>query len=135
MGTKVWITNNSTRLFKMSDLSVLIISDEEAIRESLQFVLNEEGYSCFTSPNFKNAMQLLQGNSADIVLLDCRIPRSNSINIIRELKKIIPEVPIIIITSYADSEFAYRALQNGASHNLFKPLDFDELMGLLKALV
>ncbi len=116
----------------MSDVSILIISDEEATRESLQYILNEEGYSCFTSPDFKKALRLLQMKSADIVLFDCQKLGSNSINVIGKLKKVNPEIIIVILTSYSDADFAFQALRMGAECFLFKPVDFDELLNVLK---
>lgn len=116
----------------MSDLSILIISDEDATRESLQYILNEEGYSCFTSPDSKKALRLLQMKPADIVVFDCQMPGRNSNDVIVKLKKANPETIIIIITSYSDADFAFEALRMRAEWYLFKPIDFDELLNRLE---
>lgn len=114
--------------------TILIIDDEETIRESLQYVLSEEGYTCLAVSNGLEAEQIMQKEKTDLIILDYQSPKFNRIQMIEKLRNLNPDVLILVITSYSDSEMAYKSLYAGADNILLKPVDFDELTTLLKVM-
>ncbi len=107
---------------------ILIIDDEPRIRCSLKELLSREGYKILTKNNGSTAIDILQKESFDLVLLDLFLPDSDGYQIIDFINAHNPEIPIIVMTGYPSIESAIKALQKGAHDYLRKPIDTDELL-------
>lgn len=118
----------------MCTKTILIVDDEETIRDSLQYVLSEEGYTCLAVSSGLEAEQIMQKQKTDLIILDYQSPKFSRIQMIERLRNLNPDVLILVITSYSDSEMAYKSLYAGADNILLKPVDFDELTTLLKVM-
>lgn len=117
----------------MNSQSILIINPEEAIRESLSLVLGEEGYNCITDEGQDSIQSLVQDQSVGLIILDSHIKTLLGLLDALELAK--NQAKVLLISSYAESEITEEALAHGVHDFVLKPLDFDELIQKVKALL
>ena len=115
--------------------SVLIIDDEEEIRESLQTLLELEGYTVSAAANGEQGVAQLGERPFDLVLLDLALPDRNGLELIPELRAVDPLLSIIMITAYGTVEDAVRAMQSGAANFLQKPWDNEKLLADVRTAV
>jgi DNA-binding NtrC family response regulator len=113
---------------------ILVVDDEEIIRESLSYILKKEGYYVEEAENGLAAFEKLQNGSFDLVISDIEMPRMKGTQLLEEIKLNNIQSLVIIITAYASLDTAITALRNGASDYILKPLEFDELLIKIKRL-
>jgi two-component system response regulator HydG len=106
---------------------ILVVDDEPSQRKMLQANLSLDGYQVFEADDGTSAIKRVSEEFFDLILMDNRMSQMDGIDALREIKKISPGIPVIIITAYASVETAVQALQAGAHDYLTKPLDIDEL--------
>lgn len=111
---------------------VLIVDDSEIIRLSLKELLEHNGFSSMEALSGRQSIELFKKEPPVAVLLDLKMPDMDGIETMQELKKIDPDIPIIIITAYGDIETAVEAIKMGAYDFIVKPPKFDRLIFTLK---
>src|SRR5216683_2988769 len=114
---------------------VLIIDDEEEIRESLQTLLELEGYEVETAANGEQGLSKLDERPFDLVLLDLALPDRNGLEVLRDLRERDAQQAVIMITAFGTVEDAVRAMQSGAVNFLQKPWDNEKLLADVRAAV
>jgi DNA-binding NtrC family response regulator len=115
--------------------SVLIIDDEAEIRESLQTLLELEGYDVETASTGQQGLNRIGEHSFDLILLDLALPDRNGLDILAELRTQDPGLSVIMITAYGTVENAVRAMQSGASNFVQKPWDNEKLLADVRAAI
>jgi DNA-binding NtrC family response regulator len=115
--------------------SVLIIDDEAAIRESLQTLLELEGYEVETANDGDEGLARLADRPYDLVLLDFAMPERNGIEILQDIRERDSELAVIMITAYGTVENAVNAMQSGATNFIQKPWDNEKLLADVGAAV
>jgi two-component system response regulator PilR (NtrC family) len=113
---------------------ILVVDDEDIIRESLAFVLKKEGYTVQEAENGLVAYNRLIEESFDLVITDLEMPEMKGIELLEEIKKLNIQTSVVIITAFGSLDTAISALRNGASDYLLKPVEFDELIIKIKRL-
>jgi DNA-binding NtrC family response regulator len=108
--------------------SILIVDDEEIIRESLSFVLSKEGYRVQDAANGRIALDMIREGSFDLVVTDLEMPEMKGIELLEQLSLHSPETLVVIITAYGSIDTAIAALRKGAVDYILKPVEFDELI-------
>ncbi len=111
---------------------VLIVDDEKAIRFVLSEFLKDNDFLTIEASNGKEAIEVIKKQMPDAVLLDMKMGDMDGITTMKELKKINPDIPIIMITAFGDIPTAVDAIKLGAYDFLAKPPDFDRLILTLK---
>jgi len=111
---------------------LLVVDDEEIIRESLSFILRKEGYQVEEAENGKVAYQKLVDDRFDIVITDLEMPQMKGIELLEEIKKLDVHTSIIVITAFGSLDTAISALRAGATDYILKPIEFDELLIKIK---
>jgi DNA-binding NtrC family response regulator len=115
--------------------SVLIIDDEAAIRESLQTLLELDGYEVDCAENGENGLARLAERQFDLVLLDLALPDRNGLELLADIHQASPDLAVIMITAYGTVENAVRAMQFGATNFVQKPWDNEKLLADVRAAV
>src|SRR5271170_3277803 len=115
--------------------SVLIIDDEAAIRESLETLLELEGYGVESASTGEEGLARIGERSFDLVLLDLALPDRNGMDLLAEIHLQDPGLPVIMITAYGTVENAVRAMQSGAANFIQKPWDNEKLLADVRAAV
>src|SRR5437868_5702053 len=108
--------------------SILIIDDEAAIRESLQTLLEMEGFNVVTASTGDEGTSAAAEQRFDLVLLDYALPDCTGLDVLREIRERDPQMSVIMITAYGTVENAVRAIQCGAANFIQKPWDNDKLL-------
>src|SRR5437870_6897445 len=115
--------------------TVLIIDDEAEIRESLQTLLELEGYDVEAAGSGEEGLARVEGRPFDLVLLDLALPDRNGMEVLAHLRAHDAQLCIIMITAYGTVENAVKAMQFGASNFIQKPWDNEKLLADVRAAV
>ncbi|MCI0349288.1 MAG: sigma-54 dependent transcriptional regulator [Acidobacteriales bacterium] len=108
--------------------TVLIIDDEAAIRESLETLLEMDGYSIAVAENAEEGLARIAERPFDLVLLDLALPDRSGMEVLREIRERDSQLAVIMITAYGTVENAVQAMQNGAANFIQKPWDNEKLL-------
>src|ERR1700686_219659 len=129
------ITSGTVNGNPSSTGSVLIIDDEAEIRESLQTLLEMEGFDVDTAATGEDGLLQMANRPFDLVLLDLTLPGRNGMEILSEIRSHDSRLPVIMITAYGTVENAVRAMQSGAANFVQKPWDNEKLLADVRAAV
>jgi two-component system NtrC family response regulator len=108
-------------------MTFLIIDDEKPQREGLGGYFRKKGFSILLAESGLKGLEIVRENQVDIVLTDYRMPDISGLEALKEIKKINPEIDVIIMTAYGNVEMAVEAMKSGALNYLLKPVNLDEL--------
>ncbi|MEW6593339.1 MAG: response regulator [Thermodesulfobacteriota bacterium] len=106
---------------------ILLVDDEEIIRETLSRDLREGGYEVISAGSGEQALQLLREQHVDLVVTDLMMEGMDGIEVLRAAKEYDPEVCVVILTGFGDLASAIGAVRHGADDYLLKPYEFDDL--------
>jgi len=117
----------------MADIKrkILIVDDEKPQRDLLGGFVESLGFSALLAATGEEALETIEKSMPDMVLLDVRLPGIDGIETLSAIRKISDELPVLLITAYADLRQAVVAVKGGADDYLSKPLDFDELQAAI----
>jgi DNA-binding NtrC family response regulator len=107
--------------------TILVVDDEQLIRWSLSERLTQEGHTVVEAGTAKEALAAF-GPQVDLVLLDYRLPDSDGLRVLKQIKASDPDVPVILLTAFSSIETAVEAMKQGAYHYANKPFNLDELV-------
>ena len=115
-------------------ISVSIVEDNDQLRMTLARVLNRaDGFSCVSQyANAEDALKDLPGVRPDVVLMDINLPGMNGVNCVRELKKNLPQIQVMMLTVYEDTEYIFNALAAGANGYMLKRTSSKELLEAIR---
>jgi two-component system, NtrC family, response regulator PilR len=108
-------------------LKILVIDDDPSIRNMLAIVLKKSGFDVTCTESGKTALEKLKKESFDLVISDIKMPDISGIDLLRKIKAISPEIPVILITAFASANDAVEAMKLGAEDYVTKPFNLDEL--------
>lgn len=116
----------------MQKLDILIVEDERSQREMLRGFLVKEGYRVAEAKDGDEAMNLVRGMSLDLAFVDFKMPGISGLEVLREIKRLNPEMDVILVTAYGTIETAVDAMKAGAMDYITKPIDLEELLLLVE---
>ncbi len=114
---------------------ILIVDDEEIMRNSLYDWLNEDGYIAEAVENGHKALERLKKEPFDLAIVDLKMPGMDGIELLKQLTVINSKIPVIIITAYATIDSAVMAMKEGAADYLVKPFNPEEISLVIKKLL
>ena len=112
--------------------SILIVDDEESVRDSLYNWFIEDGYRVECAENAKKALSILESDHFDIILADIKMPGMDGLEMLRAIKSLRKDSIVIIMTAFATVDTAVQALKDGAYDYVTKPFDPDDLSHLIR---
>ncbi|NUM88472.1 MAG: sigma-54-dependent Fis family transcriptional regulator [Bdellovibrionales bacterium] len=107
--------------------TILVVDDEESIREFLQIMLKREGWKVESAESAVKALRILEKQSFDAVISDISMPDMSGIELLTKIRQSKPNLPVIVITAFGSTESAVEAMKLGASDYLTKPFEVHEL--------
>ena len=111
---------------------VLVVEDESLMRWSVAQALTGRGHTVVEAADGAAAMRLLEETPADVVLLDYRHPDSDDFALLRDIRRLAPATPVVLMTAFGTPELSDRARALGASDVLQKPFDVFRVDGVLR---
>jgi DNA-binding NtrC family response regulator len=110
----------------MATATLLIVDDEDLVRWSLRERFRRDGYAVVEAATAAGALEQATAG-IDLVLLDYRLPDSDGLTVLRRLKELAPDTPVILMTAFSTVENAVEAMKHGAYHYLNKPFNLDDV--------
>nr|WP_321355244.1 sigma-54 dependent transcriptional regulator [uncultured Draconibacterium sp.] len=115
-----------------TSISILIVDDEESVRDSLYNWFIEDGYEVDSAANAKEALSKIESGNFDIILADIKMPGMDGLEMHRRIKEFDSAAIVIVMTAFASVETAVQALKDGAFDYITKPFDPDDLSHLIR---
>jgi len=112
--------------------SILIVDDDEVMRETLSDVLKRGEYEVYSVDSGGETLSVIRKNIIDVILLDMRLPDGDGLELLKKIKEFDTEILVIIMTAYSDIQTAVSAMKSGAYHYINKPFDLEELKLLIE---
>jgi DNA-binding NtrC family response regulator len=116
-------------------MRVLIVDDEDSLLLSLVANLELEGFEVVAAPDGARALELVQKERFDLLLTDVRMPGMNGVDLFRQIRRLCPEMPVILMTAYAVEALIDEAIQEGVFTVLPKPFDIEHVIAALSRAV
>jgi two-component system response regulator PilR (NtrC family) len=116
----------------MIEDKILVVDDEQSMREFLDIMLKKEGYKVSLASNGDEVLKYIDKDIFDLVLLDIRMPKMDGIAVLKKIKSTSPETVVIMITAYASADTAIKAMKEGAYDYITKPFKVDEIKLIIK---
>jgi len=114
----------------MSKANILVVDDQESIRHFVSKALGDEGYTVQTTGSLREARQVLEHDVPDLGIFDLKLPDGSGIDLLREVKHLHSEMPVILMTAFGEIETAVEAMSAGAYWFVKKPFQNEELLAL-----
>ena len=111
----------------MAHTRILIADDEEVMRDSLSDWLREDGYDVIAVASGAEAVEKVKSEPWSVLMVDLKMPGMDGMEVVRQVKKISPELPIIMVTAYATVDTAVQAMKEGAYDYIAKPFDPEQV--------
>lgn len=115
--------------------TILLVEDEESLQFYLKSELSFENYVVIQCFNGKNALDLLEAQTYDLVILDWMLPERSGIDILRRLRRQGSNVPVIIMTARSEVDDKVMGLDSGANDYITKPFEIEELLARIRVLL
>ena len=119
----------------MGGYDLLVVDDQAGVRRLLYEAFSEEGYRVELASSGPEAIQKVIAKAPAVILLDNKMPAMSGLETAREINRLRPEVPIILMTAYGEMDVAEPGRKLGILHYIDKPFDLNEVRQLVKALL
>ncbi len=114
------------RRMEPSKYTILVVDDEEPLRNLIVAFLSNLGHSCITAIDGVDALDKIKGNKVDVVITDIKMPNVDGITLTSEIVTRYPDLPVMVMTAFGDEYSAGLAISTGARDFIKKPFSLDE---------
>ncbi len=109
-------------------MNILVVDDEEVLQDVLTSLLRKQGYATLSARTAGEALDLLEREEVDLVLLDLMLPDVSGLDLLRQIRRQDPDQVVVVITAYSSIEGAIEAMRDGAFHYIPKPFKNEEVL-------
>src|SRR5437588_6388002 len=106
---------------------LLIVDDEQGMRQLLSIIFGREGHEVRTAENGRRGLEMLRAEAADLIVSDVKMPDMGGIELLRAARALLPDVAVVMMTAFASVDTAREAFKLGADDFIQKPFDVEEL--------
>lgn len=114
---------------------LLIVDDQAGVRLLLFEAFREEGYRMDLASSGQEAIKKVSIRPPSLILLDVKMPGMNGLETLEQLRKVAPNVPVVMMTAYGELDIVAEAKKRGVQHYISKPFDLNEVRYLIKGLL
>jgi DNA-binding NtrC family response regulator len=118
-----------------TDACILVVDDDEGVRENLAELFQDVGYSVVTAGNAPEAIEKLSAREVDLLLTDYRMPGPNGVELIESARRVKPRLKAILMTAFGDVFTEIESVRRGAIGYVNKPFEADEITGLVSRIL
>jgi two-component system response regulator PilR (NtrC family) len=111
---------------------ILVVDDEQSMREFLELLLKQEGYETVCCGNFKDARKIIPAGRFDLIITDLKLPDGNGLDLLAEAKSSDPDTQVLVITAFGTTQTAVEAMKLGAYDYIGKPFKIDHIQLIVK---
>ncbi|MEW6674942.1 MAG: response regulator [Nitrospirota bacterium] len=111
---------------------ILIVEDEKSMRDVLQILLEGENYTVMAASGGDDGLSCINKDTFDLVITDIKMPKVDGFEILKKVKEVSPDTPVIMITAFGTTESAFEAMKLGAYDYIHKPFKIDEIRLIVK---
>jgi two-component system response regulator GlrR len=111
---------------------ILVVDDDSNLLEIIKMRLESADYEVVTAQDVEDALTAVKEQPLDMSIIDLYLAENNGISLMEDVHKIIPDIPVIILTAYGSIETAFEAMQKGAYSYMTKPFDPGELLSQIE---
>ncbi len=115
----------------MSKANILVVDDQDSIRHFVSKALEDDGYDVVTTGSLREARTAIERELPDLAIFDLKLPDGTGLDLLREIKQLQPEAPVILMTAFGELETAVEAMSAGAFWFVKKPFQNEELLALV----
>jgi two-component system response regulator FlrC len=115
--------------------TILLVEDDDDLRDAIAKTLNTHGYGCVTARNGQHALQCLEQHDVQLVLTDVQMPQLDGIELLTQIRKRADNLPVLMMTAYGTIDKAVEALQKGANDYVTKPFESQRLLQKIQQLL
>lgn len=119
----------------MTDKTIIIVDDEEDLRENLKDLLEFKGYNVIDFTNGEDFLKVFDSIQAHLVLLDIQLPGIDGIGILKEVKKRKPDLPVVMVSASSARGVLAEAMEQGAECTILKPYESGEILEMVEKCV
>jgi len=112
----------------MTKMQLLLVDDEERFLETTKALLDKRGVATFTAKSGLEAMEILDRQRMDVVILDVKMPGPDGVEVLRKIKQRYPLIEVLMLTGHATVESAVEGMRLGAFDYITKPCDITQLL-------
>ncbi len=116
-------------------MKILVVDDDAIVIKSCRRILESEGFEVLTVSSAEEALEMIKKYDFDLLLIDVKMPKYDGLYLMREIKKELPEVPIIVMSGYPTQETVKEVMRLGANQFIPKPFRPDELMRVIRQVI
>jgi two-component system response regulator HydG len=120
------------RVGALSPITLLIVDDDRAVREACEAIVQSMGIATLSASSAREGLSLIERMPVNIVLTDLRMPGMNGLEFLETLRKVAPDVYVIVMSGFGSIESAVQAMQGGAYNFISKPFGFNDLRALVR---
>ncbi len=117
---------------KIRPLNILLVDDEALTLRILSNILRDKGYNISTARDGYEAVQNVNERNFDLIFMDIKLPGINGVETFKTIKKIRPDISVIMMTGYTFDDLVKEALQEGALSCLYKPVDVSAILNIIE---
>ena len=119
----------------ISGMKILLVEDDDTISDNIKLLLSRSGYVTTIGKSVEDAICLLHTNEYDLVICDRRLPDGDGLEIVKDLRQSMMEIPILVLTAKAAKHDLIEGLNQGADDYLSKPFDSEVLLAKVRVLL
>ena len=125
-------TNGAVTMKEFTGPQVLVVDDDASMQRMLRQRLEREGYAVHTAPNGEEGLNLVRKEVFNLIITDMRMPKLRGDELVKAVAEFNPNIPIIVMTAYAEVDEAVRLMRDGIYHYVTKPFDVEDLLTKVK---
>ena len=117
----------------MSKATIMIVDDNVSLGKTMSYVLKRQGYDVIVSIDGRDALSKVKENPGiELIFMDIKMPIMNGVEVLKQIKRVIPEIIVIMMTAYAIDDLIQESLEEGAYGILYKPLDLHKMVDIIE---